>query len=565
MGYLGRTTLVLVWVGLLLTLGSGVPVQQSAAAGDEGDEQAAGLPEGFSVRIDPRMELLAVVQHFSTWAPGGHIKSRTTYKRDIDDYFAGFEEHRAVAWMDSLVAAEFTHDAPVRLILHHQDPPDLRRRTPYSDYLITRAGGEPILDAFVAALRDFARATDFMAFYRAHRPLYDLHVREVCASLAGKDYVRALEEFFGESRDGYHLILPPLFAGGYGPGIQDKDRYDLYAVIGPCARKDDRTTFGCRRYLESIMLHEWSHSFVNPLVDQWADEFRASARLFDPIRGMMTRQAYPSWKIALYEHIVRAAEINIRATLYEDFDKESALRVHEGQGFWYVGPVDSLLEVYQAHREQYASFGRFVPVIARALSQLSIDELPLRVTSFSGPLSGVFPRAERIYLVYPTGSDHGISGIRSLDEEMIRRLQVELEGFAGFLASFQMPSRIISDREAMAIDWKDKVAFVYGSGGGNLFLRSLEMAVPLEVAEGTLEFAGERYAGEGIVLISCLPNPFNATLPFVVCVANRPEDLIGLGERVSSPEEWEADYILYRGDERLAAGRYRRMDGAWRR
>jgi hypothetical protein len=549
-----RRIAILTWLAVLVLVVIGCTGGEKfrrAGLAEKGVQ--AGRARKFATSVDPRMELLGVVQHFTSWAPGGHIKSQTAYKDDIDDYFGEFRNHRAVVCMESLVGAGFTHDAPVRLMLHHEDPPDLVQHTPYSDYLIERAGGEEALTSCLDALRDFARETDFVAFYHAHDSVYSVHVEEVETLLTGKEYVRALEEFFGESQSGYHIILPPLFAGGYGPAIRRERGWELYAVIGPCALQGERVTFACLDYLESIMLHEWSHSFVNPLVDQHYDLFRKSEGLYAPIQGMMTSQAYPTWRIALYEHVVRASEINIRAILYDDFDKDEALQVQEGKGFWYVSYIDSLLGLYQTHRENYPTSGDFMPRIATALGELSVDELPERITAFGGPLSGVFPRARCIYLVCPT----------AVDEELARGIDQELEGFTQFPSSFGMESQIVSDAEALEMTWVDKVAFVYGNTDNNAFLRQFDMAIPLRFRGNAMEFGDERFEGEGMLLISCMPNPFNTRLPFVVCAANRSEDLVGIGMRVSSPSEWDADYVLYRGDERLVLGRYRKEGGEW--
>ncbi|MCK4346893.1 MAG: DUF4932 domain-containing protein, partial [Bacteroidales bacterium] len=350
---INKKLVMVAWIGLLVTSIVGSATVQKLRVAEEtvgGVERAS--EKRFSITVDPRMELLAVVQHFSSWAPGGHIKSKTTYKDDIDHYFEAFKDHPAIACIESLVSAGFTHDAPVEFMLYHSDPPEFVQKNPYSDYLIGRARGEENLIEFTDALRDFALKTNFMRFYQAHKALYDTLIAEVKSLLEGKAYIQVLEDFYGESRNSYDVILPPLFAGGYGITVESKKGYDIYGVIGPCSLRDKRVTFACLGYLESIILHEWSHSFVNPLVDQNLDRFKESIALFEPIKGMMRNQAYPSWRISLYEHIVRACEIHIRANLYEDFKKDKPLRRQEGKGFWYISYVDSLLDVYETQRKQ---------------------------------------------------------------------------------------------------------------------------------------------------------------------------------------------------------------------
>ena len=507
----------------------------------------------FTLTVDPRMELLAVVQHFSSWAPGGHIKSKTAYKGDIDHYFEGFQDHPAIAKVEDLVRLGFTHDAPVAFMLHHDHPPELVQKHPYSDYLITRANGEENLLEFADALRDFARKTNFMRFYQAHQALYATQVTEVKSLIEGNDYVQALEDFYGDSRKSYGVILPPLFAGGYGITVETQEGYDIYGVIGPCSLKDERVSFACLDYLESIMLHEWSHSFVNPLVDKNFDHFKESDHLFRPIKGMMRNQAYPNWRISLYEHIVRACEIHLRDNLHEDFRKDEFLTYQEGKGFWYIGYIDSLLDVYETRRQEFPTFSRFMPIVATRLSQISIEDLPDRITTFRGPLDAVFPRADTIYIVYPT----------ALDDQSMKNIKKDLEGFTSFLSSAQIEPMMVSDKKALKIDWQDKIAFIYASPDGNLFFRQLKIGVPLGFVDNTIEFGGRKYEGAGTLLISCLPNPFNGKLPFALVAANRPQDLIGAGLKMGSKSGWNVDYVLFDDDEIRDTGRYQKENGLW--
>jgi len=509
-----RIFVMVAWVGLLVIGLVGSPTAQKLSE----IEEAIGRVEKpsqkrLSITVDSRIELLAVVQHFTSWAQKGHIKSKTIYKDDLDHYFGDFKDHPVVTYAESLIDANFAYDAPVQFMLCHDDPPELVQKTPYSDYLIKRAGGEENLMQFADELRDFARRTDFMKFYKAHNLLYETLIAEVNSLFEGKNYVQVLEDFYGESRNSYNFILSPLFSGNYGIPIKTEDEYDLYAVIGPCSLKGKRTTFACLDYLESMTLHEWSHPFVNPLVDQNYELFKKSIALFEPIKRMMQRQAYPNWRVTLYEHLVRACgEIHLRAKLHRDFKKGKALEYQEGKGFWYISFIDSMLDVYETQREQYPTFSQFVPIIANRLSQISVEDLPERITTFKGPLDAIFTRTDCIHLIYPT----------AIDEESINKVKKDLENFAGFLSSARIKPILVSDKEALEIDWQDKVGFIYGNPKDNLFFRQLKIGIPLRFRENAIEFGGKRYEGEGIFLISCMPNPFNKKLPFTLCVANRP-------------------------------------------
>jgi hypothetical protein len=510
--------------------------------------------EGLTIAVDSRVELLAIVQHFTGWAAIGHIKSQTEYKQNIDRQFKSFADHSAVTHMKKLIAAGFSYDAPVNFIFCHGFPPEFEQRRDYSDYLIGRAGGIDELTILADELRDFARQSDFMTFFNSHRPLYDTLVAEVGQLLSGMVYVDVLEDFYGRSMKSYNLICTPLFSGNYGISAGRGDRQDLYAVIGPCSLRGERTTFACFDYLESIALHEWSHSFVNRLVDQNWELFELSSHLFIPISRMMQRQAYPNWRVTLYEHLVRACgEIHLRGKVHEEFDKRSALRYHEGKGFWYISHIVDLIGDYENQRDRYPAFGDFIPVIANELSQLSVSDLSARITAFRGPLDAIFARTDRIFLVYPT----------RIREELRNMIKTDLEDFAGFLRSAKIEPVIISDQEALELEWQDKVAFIFATPQSNLFLEQLDLDIPLNTGQDAIELGAARYEDEGILLVTCAPNPLNRSLPFAICVANQAEDLLDIHSRISSPSEWRVDYVLYQENEKLESGMYEKSEGEW--
>ncbi len=64
------------------------------------------------------------------------------------------------------------------------------------------------------------------------------------------------------------------------------------------------------RVQAQLAMHEFSHSYVNPIVDGHAAEFRPSGeKLFAQVRDTMTAMGYGRWYITTAESIIRAAEV----------------------------------------------------------------------------------------------------------------------------------------------------------------------------------------------------------------------------------------------------------------
>jgi hypothetical protein len=77
-------------------------------------------------------------------------------------------------------------------------PPELAVEIPFTDYLITRAGGKEQLTRFIEELKDFSRQTDFMTFFREHEDFYYKTIQNIEENFIGMDFVGVLEKYFAD-------------------------------------------------------------------------------------------------------------------------------------------------------------------------------------------------------------------------------------------------------------------------------------------------------------------------------------------------------------------------------
>jgi hypothetical protein len=326
---------------------------------------------GVYVTVDPRMELLSVVQHFTTWADEHHTKLNFDYLDDVDYYFSSFANHSAVVKCQKMLNKGFTYDAPVNFMLFHDYPPSLNLLSPYSDYLIGRASGVGNLNEFAENLRDFALSSDFMSFYEDHKDFYDKVLTLVFNSLEDNNYIELLEDYYGEAKYKYIIVPTPLFDGGaYGVRVNVSEGQYVYHVPGPTGLKSGIPTFGCETDLKHVLLHEFSHSFVNPLTEKNIDEVNKYALLFEPIEEKMKEQAYSKWYVCVNEHLVRINVIRMRVLSESEGIKESLLDYEESLGFIYITQLDTLMQRYEANRTKYPTYEDFYPEIIRLFNAL---------------------------------------------------------------------------------------------------------------------------------------------------------------------------------------------------
>jgi uncharacterized protein DUF4932 len=331
---------------------------------------APALAQKAAVRVsvDPRVELLAVVELLSGYERTGLItRQDVAYKKAVLERFAAHRDDRAVKLFDEMSRRGFSFDGPFAAILHFGPPPDLAPRLEPSEYACGRAGSKEKLLAFVDALREFARASDFAGFFASQKPLFDAIVADVTAKLAGVD-VSMLEAYYGERMKSYDVILAPLLhPGGFGPRLDAPAGTEVYSIQGPLGATDGRPTFGSADDFHYLVWHEFSHSFVNPLVDRFGDAVDRSDDLWVPLADRMREEGYGSWRNCVYEHVVRAATVRFAFRELGEAAGKRALDDERSHGFAHVEALAASLKEYEASRAQAPTLAAWFPKLVAVL------------------------------------------------------------------------------------------------------------------------------------------------------------------------------------------------------
>jgi hypothetical protein len=328
--------------------------------------------ERLQIGVDPRIELLSVVVQLSDRALCGKpLRNDSPYARRVAERFAPFRDHVAVTLFRELRDQGFGCDAPVNAVLYLSAPPELAASAPFSPYLTERAGGAERLEAFVAALRDFAVQSRFAEFFAAEAPAFEQQAADARRLSDGERNIELIEEYYGMRQAGYHIVLAPLIDGeGYGPRVPRADRScDIYSVVGGQSEPGGEPSFGSAEDFRYLIWHEFSHSFVNPLGDQYREQLNQHARLYGPIAERMRRQAYGNWETAINEHVVRAVTTRLAYRELGTAAGDRAREYEQERGFAYLGGLLEKLEQYEQNRAVYPTFAEFYPQLVDAFGE----------------------------------------------------------------------------------------------------------------------------------------------------------------------------------------------------
>ncbi|MBV1816516.1 DUF4932 domain-containing protein [Anaerosalibacter bizertensis] len=322
----------------------------------------------LNIMIDPRIELLSIVQYLSNYDEEYDLMTKYDfeYRGRVDEYFTPFKEHKAVKLFDRLSDKGFLYHIPPETMLYMTNKFKLREDIDMSEYLIEN---KKELEEFYESLYDFFRDTKFNDFYDENEEYYFSLVENVSHTIDGEDdIIKELEEYYGIKQKSYNLILVSLYTEvGFGIrlGTVADEGYEIYSVIGPTV-SNNNVGFGSKTNFNSIQIHEFSHSFINPLTEKYWNEAKKYSKLYIPVKDTMEKEAYGDWESCLNEHIIRA--ITARFNYKKDKSLgDNTIEWEKENGFIYIDKLLEKLDEYDNNRDIYPTFESFYPELLKSL------------------------------------------------------------------------------------------------------------------------------------------------------------------------------------------------------
>ncbi|MHA2496741.1 MAG: DUF4932 domain-containing protein [Candidatus Hodarchaeales archaeon] len=330
-----------------------------------------------TAKVDPNMELLSIALSMTTWFEDHGLSEDVNYPyaEDIRWWFGNYSEHVLIKRLQRYTDWGFTYEAPINFICHFGLPPALVQRYNYS-WTVFKGVDQTELNSLAEAFRTFAVETNFMTFYANHQSFYEEIETTINAEQNWTEVRMLLERFFGEWRASYAVILAPFLfpGGGYGGWVDSSNGTHVLCVIRTLSIQNERPAFGSAAGIKHLALHEFAHSFVNPVVDRHLGEILDYEELFMPVAANMSQMGYGSWPTILSETLVRA----FTAWAYgEEYGAESAdtkLAYEEGLGFYFVREIYNAYREFLAKRDKYPRWEDFFPEIVGVLENVATSD-----------------------------------------------------------------------------------------------------------------------------------------------------------------------------------------------
>lgn len=337
----------------------------------------------LQVSVDPRIELLSVMLAVSNYdsimvSKGSfHLISQLDfeYKNELLEAFEFMQDDPAIdVFMDMAYKYGFFYSLPIYACLMASDYPEMHTDNPVSTFVLNRSGGIENLNSFLDALAGFGKRSGFDNFWENHIEYYS-RITENVKKYPLDEMVCQIEDYYRTDKGSYNIILVSMFhGGGYGPVIKDSMGVDhVYSVIGPKRIEDGLPQFGNFDEFRYTIWHEFSHSFVNPVVDNNFHKLEPHACLYDTLKNKLQMQGIADWKDCFTEHVVRAVTVRLSYIYLGREAGDEAMNREVEMGFTYVPAICEVLRFYESEPGQFVSFADIFPHFIELLEDLKSE------------------------------------------------------------------------------------------------------------------------------------------------------------------------------------------------
>ena len=261
------------------------------------------------------------------------------------------------------------------LAIHVGDVDGLRARVPLETpgIKLDRRWTPGSARRFLELARDFVASARFGEFLDSQKALFETTNGRHRALVESAD-LTWFGRFFGFTAPVRYEVVSGLLTGSnsYGPSVVAEDGVlEVYGVQGIPSVDAEGLPVLPAGYVSNL-IHELTHAYANPLVDQFiVDLGPAGRRLYSAASADMNAQGYGAAAAVLYETLVRASSSRYTREHGGDAAGGSAVDYERSRGFVWMGEVYGALGEYEADRTTYSSLADFMPKLAAALDEMS--------------------------------------------------------------------------------------------------------------------------------------------------------------------------------------------------
>ncbi|MBC8469935.1 MAG: DUF4932 domain-containing protein [Planctomycetes bacterium] len=327
----------------------------------------------ITIEVDPRVELIGIVFRLAG-SPEFNDGTLRPYVKAIEKHFGDFDNHPVIKMATELRKTHLMScDGPMSLAVHIDRNYRLRKTDEEWPSTLDYRWEKQETAEFLEKLRQFAAETKFDEFFKAQRDIYETGIQS-CKDLIGPlNLEKWLVDFFGVKDCGDLKLVLGFVNGFYNYGVRftHDQTSEKYAIVG-MRPFDAANTVIFRPKQLGTTVHEFCHSFANPVVEKYMDRLQpAGERLFAVHGPAMRMGGYQKWESVMHETAVRACVMSFVRHSFELMYLDYFLKDEVKAGFVWTEDAGNFLKTYESNRDKYPTFESFFPEFVDFLNEYS--------------------------------------------------------------------------------------------------------------------------------------------------------------------------------------------------
>ncbi|NOX87947.1 MAG: DUF4932 domain-containing protein [Calditrichaeota bacterium] len=356
----------------------------------------------IEVKINPNVETVACLYNLTQKVSGMRYGYGSPPLREKTiKQFSRLKNHPAVQMTEYLLNRGLWH-IPVWAALHSSPFPNGKLRYELPQWLYKQmsskgdmAEGRRKINEYIEMVNDFYIQARFDDFLKQNDNEYQKIKGHVTKNLPDKNFIAGLEQYYGKENAGYILVPSPIMPefSGFGAGISTDKGMIVLNIFGASIKKSvkdsiekgkrkfapDDFTFNDPQRIRELTVHEFGHSFVNPVAEKYRNEINKYAYLYESVREKMTKAGYREWYNCLVEHIVRAGEVRITLAMGYEKNSENLRRDYiKNYGFVYLEDVIAGMKIYEQNRKRFKTFDDYFSELLTVFAEIDTSGPDLR-------------------------------------------------------------------------------------------------------------------------------------------------------------------------------------------
>jgi len=269
--------------------------------------------------VDERFECLSVIFRLAGYSEYNDLE--LDYQKDVAEKFAGFANHEAVKYAKNL---KFSYNKVFKFAVHIDKKDDKFLFIENINSLLDGDWNEENTVKFLELFNKFYIDTNYKEFFNSYIEWFT----EITQRFIEKTYGKIDLKWFGKYIDSSNLrcIYSPS-SGNYGATVNDKIVYCLvYGLEGP-------------------VVHEYCHSFANPLAEKWYNENSDFKKWVDESINIEKMPYYNNSTAMKNEYVTRAYHILYEFQHGADLNERISMEInaHGKDTFKYIEEVYNMV------------------------------------------------------------------------------------------------------------------------------------------------------------------------------------------------------------------------------